>query len=77
MTIPLAGLECGSTLIFLTAIDRLFCILWPVKHRNLHKSLYLLILGSFCLTYYAFFIYSCYVNALATPDKYVFFISIL
>uniref|UniRef100_A0A7E4UXJ5 G_PROTEIN_RECEP_F1_2 domain-containing protein n=1 Tax=Panagrellus redivivus TaxID=6233 RepID=A0A7E4UXJ5_PANRE len=71
MTVPLAGMQFGIVLIFLTAVDRLICILWPYYHKQLNKFMYCTLLLGLCFAYYAFFIRLAYINAAIIPETKV------
>ena len=63
MIVPLVGLNVGMGLIFFTAVDRIVTTLFPIKHPQLNKVLYL---GSFlavCIGCNIYILYIGYLNA--------------
>ncbi|KAE9553669.1 hypothetical protein FO519_003117 [Halicephalobus sp. NKZ332] len=71
MTVPLTGLNIGTSLIFFTAVDRIFAMLLPVKHQKLNKVFYLGSILAICMGYNACILYIGYLNAAEHSDTMV------
>ncbi|KAE9553670.1 hypothetical protein FO519_003118 [Halicephalobus sp. NKZ332] len=71
MAVPLTGLSIGMSLIFFTAVDRLFAVLLPSKHQKLNKVLYLGSILAICMGYNVYILYIGYLNAKQHKDTMV------
>ena len=71
MTGPLTGLLIGMGLIFFTAVDRLVSIIFPVKHEQINKPLYLGSMVVICLGCNIYILYLGYLNAEEYKDTMV------
>ncbi|KAE9553671.1 hypothetical protein FO519_003119 [Halicephalobus sp. NKZ332] len=71
MTVPLTGLNVGTSLIFFTAIDRLIAMLFPIKHQRLNKVLYLGSIVAICTACNIYILYIGYLNAEENKDTMV------
>ena len=71
MIAPLTGLTIGMALVFFIAFDRFVAMLFPVKHQQINKPLYLGAIVTICLGYDIYILYIGYLNANEYKDTMV------
>ncbi|KAE9553688.1 hypothetical protein FO519_003136 [Halicephalobus sp. NKZ332] len=68
---PLIGLNFGMGLVFFIAVDRLVILLFPIKHQQLNKLLYLGSIVTICTACNVCILYIGYLNAEEHKDNMV------